>query len=462
MIALMPKCVSPVSNVRRTLLSKDGTGLSAIFVTMKLLTKTAFASSIEVNLPLSKSEGIRALISCYLLRRGRGVTQMPHSDLLGTDAPEDLYAMYDGLQVLLSGHSDITLTASASVARFLLALAAAERRQTTFHLTDPQLLRRPMGPLLDYLRSCGVTIDQTDDLWVVDAQCQVVPRETVIDARAWESSQFISAIIYFSVAQNYPVSIRRQHSDPSSRYIALTIDHLSQIGVDLTWEAERIKFEPGRKIGFTALDSYDLTLPADYSSAAFWLELQALHPEIQMVVLKELKPNSSHPDARVLDFFGPFLDVVSTDHSVRLTRRNEPTEVELPLCFDLSQNPDLFPALFATVIGLGVPATFTGLSSLVYKESDRLGASLSIAHSLGWSADAFVRLSSDEFTYTGVPRETIPACVTLNHRGDHRLAMAFGVLATALEETQVMVPDDVVVTARSYPHFFTDLCRQAR
>ena len=369
--------------------------------------------------------------------------------------------MYDGLQALLSGHSDITLTASASVARFLLALAAAERRQTTFYLTDPQLLRRPMGPLLDYLRSCGVTIDQTDDRWVVDARCQVVPRETVVDARAWESSQFITAIIYFAVAQNYCLSILRQHSDPSSRYIALTIDHLCQIGVNLNWEADRIKFEPGRKIGLTTLDSYDLTLPADYSSAAFWLELQALHPEIQILVLKGLDPNSSHPDARVLDFFGPFLDVVTSDHPVRLIRRNEPTEVDQTLNLDLSQNPDLFPALFATVIGLGIPATFTGLSSLVYKESDRLSTSLSIACDLGWSADAFVRISTDGFTFTGVPRETIPGSVTLDHRGDHRLAMAFGVLATALEGTQVKVPDDVAVTARSYPHFFTDLCRQA-
>ena len=429
---------------------------------MKLLTKTAFASSIEVNLPLSKSEGIRSLISCYLLRRGRGVNQMPHRDLLGTDAPEDLYTIYDGLQALLSGKSDITLTASASVARFLLTLGAAEPRRTVFHLTDPQLLRRPMGPLLDFLQRRGVTIDRTDDRWIVNSRHEVVPRETEVDARAWESSQFVSAIIYFAVAKNYPVNILRQHSDPSSRYIALTIDCLRQIGIDLAWEADRIKFTPTRDTGLVTLNPDDLTLPVDYSSAAFWLELQTLHPEIQMVVLKELNPNSPHPDARVLDFFMPFLDVVTTDHSVRLNRCNEPTEVELPLSFDLSQNPDLFPALFATVIGLGVPATFKGLSSLAYKESDRLGASLSIAHSLGWSADAFVRLSPDGFTYTGVPRETTPDRVTLNHRGDHRLAMAFGVLATALEGTQMMVPDDVAVTARSYPHFFTDLCRQAR
>ena len=429
---------------------------------MMVLTKSTFASSIEVNLPLSKSEGIRTLISCYLLRRGRGVRQMPHRDLLGTDAPEDLYTIYDGLQALFSGRSDITLTASASVARFLLALAAAEPRQTTFHLTDPQLLRRPMGPLLDYLRSCGVTIARTDNRWVVDARCQVVPRETEIDARAWESSQFISAIIYFAVARSCPLSIRRQHSDPSSRYISLTIDSLRQIGVDLTWEADWIRFEPVPKTGLAALNPDDLILPADYSSAAFWLELQALHPEIQMVVFEKLNSNSAHPDARLLDFFSPFLDVVLTDHSVQLTRRNEASEADRPLSFDLTQNPDLFPALFATVIGLGMPATFTGLSSLAYKESDRLTASLSIAYDLGWSEEAFRSSSPDCVTYTGVPRETTPGRVTLDHRGDHRLAMAFGVLATALEGTHVMVPDDVAVTARSYPHFFTDLCRQAR
>ena len=387
---------------------------------------------------------------------------MPHRELLGSDAPEDLYTIYNGLQALLSGQSDITLTASASVARFLLALSAAEHRQTTFHLTDPQLLRRPMGPLLDFLRSCGVAIARTDNRWVVDARCQVVPRETEVDARAWESSQFISAIIYFAVARSYSLSIRRQHSDPSSRYISLTIDSLRQIGVDLTWEADWIRFEPVQKTGLATLNTDDLILPADYSSAAFWLELQALHPEIQMVVFEKLNPNSAHPDARLLDFFSPFLDVVLTDHSVQLIRRNEASEVDRPLSFDLTQNPDLFPALFATMIGLGMPATFTGLSSLAYKESDRLSASLSIACDLGWSSDGFIRLTPDGFTYTGVPRETIPGRVTLDHRGDHRLAMAFGVLATTLEGTQVMVPDDVAVTARSYPHFFTDLCRQAR
>ena len=414
----------------------------------------------EVDLPLSKSEGIRALISLYLLRRGRGETAMPLRDeLIPEDAPEDLLILYDGLQVLLSGSgSEIRLSASASVARFLVALAAAEGRRVSFRLTDNQLLRRPIQPLLDYLLRFGVSVECINEKRIVDSSHLVVPRETAVDARAWKSSQFISAIIYFSIAGNYPLAIRRQHSDPSSRYIDLTIEYLRQIGVDLTWEADRISFEPRTRSGLEPIESCDFSLPADYTSASYWLELQTLHPEIQILTLNGLNPDSSHPDVQLFRFFNPFLEF---DDAFRMSRRREVVSAE-PLFFDLSQNPDLFPTLFATVIGLGMETTFTGLSSLAYKESDRLGASLSIAHDLGWSSDAFINVTPNGFTYTGVPRETEPEHVTLNHRGDHRLAMAFGVLATTLEETHVWIPDDKAVTSRSYPHFFTDLCRQAR
>ena len=414
----------------------------------------------EVDLPLSKSEGIRALISLYLLRRGRGETAMPPRDeVIPEDAPEDLLILYDGLQVLLSGSgSEIRLSASASVARFLVALAAAEGRRVCFRLTDHQLLRRPIRPLLDYLLRFGVSVECINEKRIVDSSYLIVPRETGVDARAWESSQFISAIIYFSIAGNYPLAIRRQHSDPSSRYIYLTIEYLRLIGVDLTWAADWIRFDPRDKSGLDGFKPYVFRLPVDYTSASYWLELQTLHPEIQILTLYGLNPGSSHPDARLFSFFSPFLVF---DEVMRVSRRRE-SFPDQPLFFDLSQNPDLFPTLLATVIGLGMETTFTGLSSLAYKESDRLGASLSIAQDLGWSSDAFINVTPNGFTYTGVPRETKPRVVTLDHRGDHRLAMAFGVLATTLEETHVDIPDDKAVTSRSYPHFFTDLCRQAR
>lgn len=420
----------------------------------------------EVNLPLSKSEGIRALISLYLLRRGRGQIAMPPRDeLIPDDAPEDLQVLYDGLQILLAGSStDIRLSASASVARFLVALAVAEGRRVSFRLTDNQLLRRPMRPLEDYLHGLGVSVERNDKQWVVDSSCLSVPRETIVDTRAWESSQFVSAIIYLSVAGNYPLAIHRQYSAASSRYIALTIEYLRQIGVDLTWQADWIRFKPREQSDLTRLKTYVFHLPADYTSASYWLELQTLHPEIHKLVLRGIDPDSFHPDTRLLSYYNPFLDFITADDALISSRRPvRPVSGGVrPLSLDLSQNPDLFPTLFATVIGLGMETTFTGLSSLAYKESDRLGASLSIAQDLGWSSDAFINVTPNGFTYTGVPRETEPAHVTLNHRGDHRLAMAFGVLATTLEETHVEIPDDKAVTSRSYPHFFTDLCRQAR
>ena len=86
---------------------------------------------------------------------------MPLRDeVIPEDAPEDLLILYDGLQVLLSGSgSEIRLSASASVARFLVALAAAEGRRVSFRLTDNQLLRRPMRPLEGYLHVLGVSVE---------------------------------------------------------------------------------------------------------------------------------------------------------------------------------------------------------------------------------------------------------------------------------------------------------------
>lgn len=383
----------------------------------------------------------------------------PRDEVIPDDAPEDLLILYDGLRALLTGTgSEITLSASASEARFLVALSAAEGRRVRFRLTDHQLLRRPIRPLLDYLLRFGVTVESNIEQWIVDSSHLTVPRETEADARAWESSQFVSAIIYFSVAGNYPLAIQRQYSDPSARYINLTIEYLRQIGVDLSWEADWIRFEPREKSCLDEFKPYVFHLPVDYTSASYWLELQTLHPEIQILTLDGLNTGSSHPDARLFSFFSPFLVF---DEVMSVSRRRE-SFPEQSLFFDLSQNPDLFPTLFATVIGLGMETTFTGLSSLAYKESDRLGASLSIAQDLGWSADAFINVTPNGFTYTGVPRETEPEHVMLNHRGDHRLAMAFGVLATTLDETHVEIPDDKAVTSRSYPRFFTDLCRQAR
>lgn len=420
------------------------------------LQKTYFPSTISVKLPLSKSEGLRLIVAAYLVAKGRGGARMPTLwDDETANVPDDLLVMREGLDRLLRGETEIRLSSSASVARFLLALAIARGRPCRFILTDSQLSRRPMAPLFDFFRDIGVLIDVPDGHWYVDPRSLSVPRGATVDARGWESSQFVSSLIYFSLSSGQLLTILRSAFESSSRYIWLTIESLRSIGQEVRWDGEKIEVLPSGELISTFPESTIRAIPGDWTSVSYWLELLLLHREIEKLVLAPLDPDSRHPDRAILDFLSDYLEYDALGDRLAISRKSARPRA---LAFDLAQNPDLFPTLFATSLGLGVSAEFSGLESLAYKESDRLQACLLIARDLGWGADAFSVDGSDRLIYTGVPRETSPLQVSLNHRGDHRLAMAFGVLATALTETTMTIPSAESVTERSYPRFFSELC----
>lgn len=417
--------------------------------------QASFPSTVAPKLPLSKSEGLRHLVLTYVLAKGRGEVALPSlREVASAVVPEDLQVMRQGLIALLRGDGDIQLSASASVARFLLALTVASGRPHRLLLTDPQLQRRPMKPLFDFFRSIGVSIEVTDDLWRVDPSRLFVPRGAIADARGWESSQFVSSLIYFSVCSRQPLTILRSRSESSAEYIILTIESLRSIGVDIRWIGDRIEVLREEKLISIARDTVLSPISGDWTSVSYWVELFLLHPEVQSLIFTPLDLSSVHPDRAIITLLSRFLTYEAVDNRIVLKRvDSHPDHLRL----DLRQNPDLFPALFATALGLGIRADFSGLESLAYKESNRLDACLSIAHDLGWGEEAFILHSTDHLTYTGVPRETRPAKVALEHRDDHRLAMAFGVLATALEGLTLEIGDERV-TERSYPRFFSELC----
>lgn len=376
--------------------------------------------------------------------------------------PDDLLVLRRALETLLRGDSVIDLSASASVTRFLVALAAVESRPVTLRLRNPQLRRRPMGPLFDFLRSQGAAMRWTDDTIELDGSRLIVPRETCINATEWKSSQFVSSIIYFAVLRNQPLRIVRQPSEGSASYIRMTIEGLRRVGVDIRWSGGEIQLDRHEESIWTSPKSAQISIPGDWTSASYWIEWMILHREVKNLILSPLNLNSAHPDVSILDHLRPYFYVEDSPEGLTLTPSpdNWTLRWSTPHHYDLTQSPDLFPTLFALSLGLCQPTIFSGLSSLRYKESDRLDACLSIAHDLGWSREAFAVEGRESVTYRGVPRETIPRTVQLEHRDDHRLAMAFGVLATALEGTAVIIDEADVVTERSYPRFFSDLCRQ--
>jgi 3-phosphoshikimate 1-carboxyvinyltransferase len=94
--------------------------------------------------------------------------------------------------------------------------------------------------------------------------------------------------------------------------------------------------------------------------------------------------------------------------------------------------------------------TVSGAGELRVKESDRIAAVVSNLRTLGAQAEE----QPDGFTVMGT---RAPLRGTVRTHGDHRIAMAFGILA-ALPGNEIVI-DDPDCVAVSYPEFWNDLRR---
>ena len=111
---------------------------------------------------------------------------------------------------------------------------------------------------------------------------------------------------------------------------------------------------------------------------------------------------------------------------------------------------DELPMLAAIAAYAEGETTVTGAAELRVKESDRITAVVTALRTLGADAEEL----PDGFVVTGTrPR----LCGTVVTHGDHRLAMAFGILA-ALPGNEIAI-DDRECVGVSYPTFWEDLRR---
>jgi 3-phosphoshikimate 1-carboxyvinyltransferase len=122
------------------------------------------------------------------------------------------------------------------------------------------------------------------------------------------------------------------------------------------------------------------------------------------------------------------------------------TELEVPSLIDE------LPLIACVAAGAGIDLEVTGAAELRVKESDRISAVVQNLRAIGARAEEL----PDGFRISG-PRRELSG--TIDPSGDHRIAMAFGVLsAVSGNRIEVMNPECVAV---SYPRFWEDLRRVA-
>jgi len=116
----------------------------------------------------------------------------------------------------------------------------------------------------------------------------------------------------------------------------------------------------------------NVSLEADWSSAAFWYEYVAIHGgELK---LEGLQKNSLQGDKIVADIYAKYFGVQTICDRMFVLIKSYVKPMQNVSSIDFAHCPDLYPAVALTCERLGIELQATGIDNLRHKESDRIEA----------------------------------------------------------------------------------------
>ena len=325
---------------------------------------------------------------------------------------------------------------SGTGARLLLSLLAAVPGRFVVD-GGPRLRQRPMAPLLDCLKTLGGGVRSVDGHLPVEMNGGVLigGKATL---RPEVSSQFVSSLVLAA-----PLMVRGLDLDvvgplPSAPYLDLTEDVLRAFGarVEVDRRRRRWQVSPGLEPGTR------YRVEGDWSAAAFVLAAHGVAGG--EVEVGPLDRHSRQGDRVVCEILAPY-GVEYRQEKDRLLLRGSAGR---PFTADLSNAPDLFPAMAVVAAAAPAGSLFSGLDHLKHKESDRLAVIVENLRRLGAELtvdDAGLHILSPMRRGHAVPPEVTAA-------GDHRIAMAMAVAALAAGPLHL---DDASCVAKSFPGFWS-------
>jgi 3-phosphoshikimate 1-carboxyvinyltransferase len=402
-----------------------------------------------VRVPGSKSIANRALV-CAALARGV-------STLTGVPAGDDTSAMVDALRALgiavdvdsdsarvtgcdgRPGHPSGVLHArlAGTTSRFMTALAALAAGPVTID-GDPPLRRRPMAPLHEALGALGARVTPLGERGHLPVEVAGPLRGGAVAMRGDVSSQYVTALMLIGPCVPGGIHIRLKRGLVSRPYVGITAAVMSSFGAgDVRVGSESIDVPPGAYV------ATQLAIEPDASSASYPLAVAALVGGT--VRVEGLGPDAVQGDARFADLLAAMGCDVRRDHTGTTVSR-DPSVALRGIDVDMADVSDLVPTLAVVAAAATTPTRIRGVGFIRSKESDRLG---DLATELARTG-AEVTEAADGLDI----RPAVLHGARLATHDDHRLAMAFGALGTAVGGIEVETPG---VVSKSWPGYWTAL-----
>jgi 3-phosphoshikimate 1-carboxyvinyltransferase len=306
---------------------------------------------------------------------------------------------------------------------------------------DDSLRSRPQGPLLAAIEGLGGRAESTRR----NGRAPLVVGDSVsggdVSIPGDVSSQYITALLMAGAVTDEGISIELETELKSAPYVDITVEVLSEFGVDVERTDSGFAVEGGQSY---APEGGEYAVPGDFSSMSYLLAAGAVAAaDGESVVVEGARP-SAQGDSAIVDVLDAMGADVSWDREA-----GEITVARADLdgtTVDVGDTPDLLP----TIATLGAVAdgdtVIENCEHVRYKETDRVGA---MAEELG-KMGASVTEERDRLTVHGGETDLVGARV--DGRGDHRIVMSLAVAGLVADgETTIEGAEHVDV---SFPHFF--------
>ncbi len=281
---------------------------------------------------------------------------------------------------------------------------------------DHQIQSRPIGPLLTSLSDLGARAASVkdNDMAPLSIGGRLSGGETHIEC---VTSQYLTSLLLAApLAENDTEIIVTLLNEPD--YVQMTLDWLDKQQIQYqNHNLERFTVKGGQ-----AYKPFDLPVPADFSSATFFLVAGAMLDGD--ITLTGLDFSDSQPDKAVAEY----LQRMGTDLHIDGDRVRVSKSVLTGVDIDMNRTPDALPAM--AVVGAFAEGTtrLLNVPQARKKETDRIA------------------VMAEELSKLGVKTEELPDGLVvhggaklhgadLKGHDDHRIVMALSLAGMALNET---------------------------
>lgn len=398
----------------------------------------------RVRVPTSKSLSNRALIAAAVAEGAEILDPLDCEDtrLLANALERSGWPLEWSSDRILVGNrkpsnEDVLcdLGNSGTGSRLVLSLLATTTGTFVVDGT-PRLRERPMVPLIEALGKLGASIESDGGYLPVRVEGKALNGGQV-SLRPEVSSQFVTSLVMAAPLMKNGLDLRLEGEVPSRPYLDLTVDVLEHFG-------NRPEVSEGGarwRVAGSGLRPSTYRVEGDWSAAAFFLCAAGMRDSI--IEIEGLSLGSNQGDRALCEILQDAgVEISDTDTGVRVvgpTRRG--------LDADLTDTPDLFPALAALAGSIDHRSMFRGLEHLKHKESDRLAVMIANLRELG----ATLEMEGESLLFHRAVRVELDEKRQVTAAEDHRIAMAMAVTALAAGPLNL---DDGNCVQKSFPGFW--------